>query len=151
MLSNKISGERNLFENRMLVITTGGFPAKLKLKNQNTLSVLINRKDGTIDISFDSQYINCSCYSMSKYYQSDKQENSQSNEVLEVEAPNSVKEIFLATLTYTASIKLFKKVVKIKYWKEGSFREVKYCGVPKELFSGRYFKMTFEDGGKVLL
>ena len=33
MLSNKISGERNLFENRMLVITTGGFPTKLKLKN----------------------------------------------------------------------------------------------------------------------
>ena len=67
MLKYKISDKNGKFNDKMLVITSGGFPVRLKLKKGNDFIASIDREEGTIDISFDENDINCSYYSIPEY------------------------------------------------------------------------------------
>ena len=150
MLKYKISDKNGKFNDKMLVITSGGFPVRLKLKKGNDFIASIDREKGTIDISFDENDINCSYYSIPEYGKNSINKIKEMD-VFDIIFPDTIKTIYLSAPIYSCCVDFEKAIVKVDYWKVNKLERSVYTGIPEEVFSGKIFKMTLKEGGKVTI
>lgn len=156
MIENSFLADKSTFRDKIVTISSCGFPVRVQLEDVNEINASIDREEGVLQISTDREYISCLFYSKKEYgtvgkYTIGDEEAQGKDSVLEVVVPIQIKQIIVANAQYTMTAELDEKKIKIIFWQNGKLQVYKYEGIPTVIASGEVFNMELKEGGLIAL
>ena len=156
MIENSFLADESRFRNKIVTVSSCGFPVRVQIKDVNEINASIDREEGVLQISLDNEYISCLFYSKKDYgtvgkYKIGEDETPEKDSVLELVVSSRVKQIIVANAKYTMTAELDEKKIKVEFWENSRLQVYKYEGVPTVISSGEAFNMELKEGGLIAL